>query len=116
MPEPLLSLNDSGKSYSTYKYLLSALGEERRAAYIKQFVKSLEDIQYNYPFYFTSISGLDSLARIKPESGIRLLDGDSNKLTIKCLRKQLKDNRSTIADLVYTLTQAKLKIKQLTGE
>ena len=85
MPEPLLSLNDSGKSYSTYKYLLSALGEERRAAYIKQFVKSLEDIQYNYPFYFTSITGLDSLARIKPEKGIRLLDGDNNKLTIKCL-------------------------------
>ena len=85
MPEPLLSLNDSGKSYSTYKYLLSALGEERRAAYIKQFVKSLEDIQYNYPFYFTSITGLDSLARIKPEKGVRLLDGDNNKLTIKCL-------------------------------
>ena len=85
MPEPLLSLNDSGKSYSTYKYLLSALGEERRAAYVKQFVKSLEDIQYNYPFYFTSITGLDSLARIKPEKGIRLLDGDNNKLTIKCL-------------------------------
>lgn len=38
------------------------------------------------------------------------------KLAVKCLRKQLKDNRSTIADLVYKLTQAKLKIKQLTGE
>ena len=41
---------------------------------------------------------------------------NSMKLAIKCLRKQLKDNRSTIADLVYKLTQAKLKIKQLTGE
>lgn len=38
------------------------------------------------------------------------------KLAVKDLRKQLKDNRSTIADLVYKLTQAKLKIKQLTGE
>ena len=38
------------------------------------------------------------------------------KLAIKCLRKQRRDNRSTIADLVYKLTQAKLKIKQLTGE
>lgn len=38
------------------------------------------------------------------------------KLTIKGLRKQLKDNKNTISDLIYKLTQAKLKIKQLTGE
>ena len=38
------------------------------------------------------------------------------KLTIKDLRKQLSDNRKTISDLIYKLTQAKLKIKQLTGE
>ena len=37
----------------------------------------------------------------------------SMKLTIKGLRKQLKDNRSTIADLVYKLTQAKLKIEAM---
>jgi hypothetical protein len=85
MPEPLLSLNTSGKSYSTYNYLLSALGEQRRAAYIKQFVNSLHDIQYNYPFYFTTIEGLDTLTQINTERGIRLLDGDNNKLIIKCL-------------------------------
>ena len=84
MPEPLLSLNPHGKSYSTYKYLLSALGEERRAAYIKQFVNSLKDIQNNYPFYFTTIEGLNTLTQIDTERGIRLLDGE-NKLTIKCL-------------------------------
>lgn len=38
------------------------------------------------------------------------------KLTIKGLRKQLKDNRNTIADLVYKLTQTKLKLEQLIGE
>lgn len=41
---------------------------------------------------------------------------NSMKLAIKCLRKQSKDNRETIKDLVYKLTQANLKIKQLTGE
>ncbi len=41
---------------------------------------------------------------------------NSMKLAIKCLRKQSKDNRETIKDLVYRLTQANLKIKQLTGE
>lgn len=39
----------------------------------------------------------------------------SMKLTIKSLRKQLKDNKSTISDLVYKLTQARLKLRQLTG-
>lgn len=45
-----------------------------------------------------------------------LKDFNSMKLTIKGLRKQLKDNKKTISDLIYKLTQAKLKIKQLTGE
>ena len=38
------------------------------------------------------------------------------KLANKALNKHLKDNKKTISDLVYELTQAKLKIKQLTGE
>lgn len=41
---------------------------------------------------------------------------NSMKLANKGLRKHLKDNKSTISDLIYKLTQAKLKIKQLTGE
>lgn len=36
------------------------------------------------------------------------------KLAIKGLKKRLKDNKNTISDLIYKLTQAKLKIKQLT--
>ena len=41
---------------------------------------------------------------------------NSMKLAVKDLRKRLKDNKNTISDLIYELTQAKLKIKQLTGE
>lgn len=41
---------------------------------------------------------------------------NSIKLANKGLRKQLKDNKNIISDLIYKLTQAKLKIKQLTGE
>ena len=41
---------------------------------------------------------------------------NSMKLAMKDLRKRLKDNKNTISDLIYKLTQAKLKIKQLTGE
>ena len=39
-----------------------------------------------------------------------------NSMKIKALKKHLKDNKKTISDLIYELTQAKLKIKQLTGE
>ena len=45
-----------------------------------------------------------------------LKDFNSMKLAIKALKKHLKDNKKTISDLIYKLTQAKLKIKQLTGE
>lgn len=45
-----------------------------------------------------------------------LKDFNSIKLAIKALKKHLKDNKNTISDLSYKLTQAKLKIKQLTGE
>ena len=41
---------------------------------------------------------------------------NSMKLAVKDLRKRLRDNKKTISDLIYELTQAKLKIKQLTGE
>ena len=41
---------------------------------------------------------------------------NSMKLAVKDLRKRLKDNKNTISDLIYKLTQEKLKIKQLTGE
>lgn len=101
MPEPLLALPDGTKNefetnsidnafkvkdnfYSAYRYLRDALGEKRRAEMLKQFILSLHDIQYNYPYYFTSVEGLDSISSINTERGIRLLDGD-NKLTIKCL-------------------------------
>ena len=45
-----------------------------------------------------------------------LKDFNSMKLAIKTLKKHLKDNKKIISDLIYELTQAKLKIKQLTGE
>ena len=88
MPEPLLNLSgrDSHdyKYYSTYDYLRNNLGENLRANMLYRFVKSLEDIQKNYPYYFTGIEGLSSLSTVDPQRGIRLKDGN-NILTIKCL-------------------------------
>lgn len=101
MPEPLLALPDGNKNeyeansidnafkakdnfYSSYRYLRDALGEKRRAEMLKQFILSLHDIQYHYPYYFTSVEGLDSITSINTERGIRL-SNDNNKITIKCI-------------------------------
>lgn len=65
-----------------------------------------------------NISLFDSTKSFKELESIsnNLKTFSSMKLTIKGLMKQRKDNRNTISDLVYKLTQAKLKIRQLTGE
>lgn len=72
-------------SYSTIDYLANAKSENKRAAILYSFVESLKDIQYNYPYYFQSIDGLGDLMKIHPDKGIRLIDGENNILTIKCL-------------------------------
>ena len=86
MPEPFLDTygvgyatdkEDSsfGKRYSTERYLDWNLGDHGRAAILHNFKRALKDIQDNFPYYFTSISGLDSLASVNPEEGIRVKEG-----------------------------------------
>jgi len=75
--------NKIGSSrYSTEHYLRASLGEYRRANMLETFKKALKDIQYVYPFYFTSISGLQSLTNVDPKRGMRLKDA---VITIDCL-------------------------------
>ena len=86
LPEPLLTLKkgESESVYSTCDYLSNSLGERRRADMLNMFINSLMDIQNNYPYYFTNVSGLDNLLKVAPADGIRLKEGE-NKITIKCL-------------------------------
>ena len=75
--------NKIGSSrYSTEHYLRESLGEYRRASMLETFKKALKDIQYVYPFYFTSISGLQNLTNVDPKRGMRLKDA---VITIDCL-------------------------------
>ena len=95
MPEPFLAVPDISTNgeletlnknyYSTYTYLKDALGEYKRADMLLHFVQALKDIQNNYPYYFTEVVGLDTLLQVNTERGIRILDGDNNKLTISCI-------------------------------
>ena len=90
MPEPFLenfstvgSVDTSiGKKYSTERYLDYSLGDHVRASLLHNFKLALKDIQDNFPFYFKSISGLNTLTQVNTASGIRLKDA---KISLSCL-------------------------------
>lgn len=81
MPMPLLDKNE--KHYSTYNYLKNNLGEGKRSQMLAQFINELEDIQTNYPYYFTKLEGISGLSKIDPKRGRRL--PNETKLTISCM-------------------------------
>ena len=60
-----------GSFYSTEYYLDMALGDHGRAALLHSFKDALRDIQENFPYYFKSISGIPSLTKVDPASGMR---------------------------------------------
>lgn len=86
LPEPLLSMPESaekiGIDYSAYYYLKNTLGEAKRAAMLLQLINEIKDIQDNYPYYFTEISGLTNLSNVDTTNGVRLKDDAIIK--IKC--------------------------------
>ena len=87
MPEPLLSYDSNNKNnnyYSTANYLNDNLGEYYRSKLLKDFINGLKDIQDNYPYYFKSIEGLNTLTKVTPEQGIRI-NSENSTITIKCL-------------------------------
>ena len=87
--EPVLRrdnmLSETDNSYSTYDYLMNRKSETKRAHMLNVFIQSLKDIQDNYPYYFQSVDGLGDLMKINPSKGIRMIDGENNIITIKCL-------------------------------
>ena len=87
MPEPFLDSHGEGRvnadaadssfgvRYSTERYLDWNLGDHGRAAILHNFKRALLDIQNNFPYYFTSISGIDSLVQVTPDNGMRVKEG-----------------------------------------
>lgn len=68
-------------TYNAYNYLLQR-NEDTRATYIQNFIKGLYEIQYQYPYLFQSISGLDGLVNFEDSRGYRLKDAE---IEIECL-------------------------------
>lgn len=67
--------------YSAEDYLAYNKGEYGRARLMRKIKMALKDIQNNFPYYFYSIEGLNSLNKIDPKTGRRVNEGE---LTIKC--------------------------------
>ena len=96
MPEPFLDdfpqQNGKGSQkatdtsvgilYSTENYLDFNLGDHGRAMILHNFKRALKDIQDNFPYYFTSISGIETLTTIEPEHGIRVKNGE---IVLECM-------------------------------
>lgn len=90
LPEALLNKPKDAKTgkdantgeYSAYYYLKDVLGETKRAEMLNQLISEINDIQNNYPYYFTEISGLASLSKIDTGGGIRIKD--DAVIEIKC--------------------------------
>lgn len=96
MPEPFLNdfftISDKGAmiptdtsvgiSYSTENYFDFNLGDHGRAMLLHTFKRALKDIQENFPYYFTSLSGIDTLTAINPEDGVRVKEG---VITLECM-------------------------------
>ena len=89
MPEPLLNEfftrdekgamkptdTSVGILYSTENYLDINLGDHGRAMLLHTFKRALKDIQDNFPYYFTSLRGIDSITSINPGEGVRVKEG-----------------------------------------
>lgn len=71
-----------GILYSTENYLDFNLGDHGRAMLLHTFKRVLKDIQENFPYYFTSLSGIDTLTSINPEEGVRVKEG---VITLECM-------------------------------
>ena len=96
MPEPFLNdfFTRDGKGamtptdtsvgilYSTENYLDFNLGDHGRAMLLHTFKRALKDIQENFPYYFTSLSGIDTLTSINAEEGIRVKEGE---IILECM-------------------------------
>ena len=67
--------------YSTEDYLAYSLGEFGRARLMRKIKMELKDLQDNFPYYFRSVEGLNTLNKIDPKTGKRV---DKGEIIIKC--------------------------------
>lgn len=86
LPAALFSLDDENflnrNFYSAISYLKD-INEFRRAEMLKEFITGMNDLQSNYQYYFTEISGLENLFKIDTKRGSKL--SNDAFIEISCL-------------------------------
>jgi len=69
-------------SYSAVSYLENA-NEPTRAEMLREFILKFENLQYDFPYYFQSIDGVNELLKVDPTKGQRILN--DKRINITCL-------------------------------
>lgn len=96
------------KNYYQYNSAWSYLklnGEEERAEKLQRFVELLSNISSESPWYFTSVSGLDSaLERNAGQNKEFKIDEERKKISIKCLPDAFDTRIGTLLDLYRDVT------------
>jgi len=93
---PGLLLNDDDLD-SSINYL-RRIGQELRSNYLVEFIKQLKDIQYNKPWYFQSISGLEEIWK-RPDGPENTVTYHDLSLTVECLESL--DLQMTFLAMLY---------------
>ena len=93
---PGLLLDDDDLD-SSINYL-RRIGQELRSNYLVEFIKQLRDIQYNKPWYFQSISGLEEIWK-RPDGPENTVTYHDLSLTIECLESL--DLQMTFLAMLY---------------
>lgn len=99
-PIALLEMYDYNSAWT----FLKINDENERADKLEKFVNLLSNINSYSPWYFTSISGLDSaIERSGPDSD-KIEIGERKKLTITCLPDAFDNRITTLLDLYRDIT------------
>lgn len=69
-------------AYSAIQYLYSS-NEPTRAAMLQEFITKFNTLQYQFPYYFQQIDGIQELLKVDPTKGQRI--GNDKKISITCL-------------------------------
>ena len=117
-------MRDQNKKIGELESYIDELENGSTIASLNNKIQSLENEIENQNLKIRELRAKVNISLFDDTKSFRELESIANnlktfnsmKLAVKDLRKRLKDNKNTISDLIYELTQAKLKIKQLTGE
>lgn len=104
---------DTQKPYADTAFNFLLLNNElERANYLKQFIKLLSEVNTSSPWYWKSISGLDTLLERKMFGKEFKIEEERPKISIKCLTDAYDSRIGTILDLYraicYSYSQKKV--------